>query len=283
MFLGWIFINTIKHPYYSTVYLFQQSHQNISSQCPFVSFIKYNNWIAIKKRVSHCLTEQHTICHVPERCKIKFLQTCSTLRKEELCWQCFLYMHKTFNNIYLRRDIIITLCNPPQPTYFNAVLGLVQSSNRMVYPTSCPSWMSNSSDTRWATLMAATLLGWVQATALRLSCLASKHHWGIYSKQIHVICIMCMLTGNVWVFCILISLFSLFLRTVIFLLHLQKGSPHFNSPAWVQFHSNPAETSWHCVHNVTSNFMTQIQASSKVPWPNKTQEQLARNSGFGPV
>ena len=44
------------------------------------------------------------------------------------------------------------------------VLAEVQSSNRIVYPTSCPKVTSISSATRCATLIAATRLGWVQAT-----------------------------------------------------------------------------------------------------------------------
>ena len=38
---------------------------------------------------------------------------------------------------------------------------LVQSSNRMAYPTSCPNGVPNSSLTRLATDIAATRLGWV--------------------------------------------------------------------------------------------------------------------------
>jgi hypothetical protein len=44
-------------------------------------------------------------------------------------------------------------------TYFKSVLAEEQSSKRILYPTSCPKQTSISSDTRWATDMAATLLG----------------------------------------------------------------------------------------------------------------------------
>ena len=82
-----------------------------------------------------------------------------------------MYMYHSDGVISSRNWVLIT--------YFSTVLGLVQSSKRMVYPTSWPIITSSSSATRWATLIAATLLGWVQATHLRLSMRVSRHHWGI--------------------------------------------------------------------------------------------------------
>nr|CAI5828305.1 unnamed protein product [Callosobruchus analis] len=54
------------------------------------------------------------------------------------------------------------LNNIPSVIYFIIVSGLVQSSKRMVYPTSWPNLHPNSSATRLATDMAATRLGCVQ-------------------------------------------------------------------------------------------------------------------------
>lgn len=66
-------------------------------------------------------------------------------------------------------------------THLSKVLDEVQSSNRILYPTSDPRQTSISSDTRCATDMAATLLGWVHATPflLNLALTHSRHHWGI--------------------------------------------------------------------------------------------------------
>ena len=67
--------------------------------------------------------------------------------------------------------------------YLSKVLELVQSSNRIVYPTSCPRTTSISSATRWATLMAATLRGCVHDTHflanLSFNWVSSTSHWGI--------------------------------------------------------------------------------------------------------
>lgn len=48
--------------------------------------------------------------------------------------------------------------------HLRKVFGLVQSSKRILYPTSSPSDTSISSATRLATDMAATRRGWVHAT-----------------------------------------------------------------------------------------------------------------------
>ncbi len=57
--------------------------------------------------------------------------------------------------------------------YFWMVFSLVQSSKRIEYPTSLPSLTPISSDTRAATLMAATRRGWVQAIFMLLGRIAS--------------------------------------------------------------------------------------------------------------
>jgi hypothetical protein len=60
---------------------------------------------------------------------------------------------------------IVSLNNIPSVMYFILVLvGDDKSSNRIAYPTSSPSTVPTSSATLVATLVAATRLGWVQAT-----------------------------------------------------------------------------------------------------------------------
>ena len=76
----------------------------------------------------------------------------------------------------------------PSVMYFKRVRCDEQSSKRIEQPTSWPSCTSISSATRAATLIAATLLGCVHATPLRLpgNLLAnSTQHCGIY-KYIHI-------------------------------------------------------------------------------------------------
>lgn len=70
-------------------------------------------------------------------------------------------------------------------TYFSMVFAELQSSNLIEYPTSCPSMTSISSATLWATLMAATLRGCVQATPRfgpGRDLTMSTHHWGIWKR-----------------------------------------------------------------------------------------------------
>lgn len=71
-------------------------------------------------------------------------------------------------------------------SYLRIVLEDVQSSKRMLYPTSWPRPTSISSATRAATDMAATLRGWVQATPFftKRALTHSRHHWGIYNTRI---------------------------------------------------------------------------------------------------
>ena len=56
----------------------------------------------------------------------------------------------------------------PSVMYLITVDGPVQSSNLIVYPTSCPKSQPNSSATRFATLIAATRRGCVQPIMPRL-------------------------------------------------------------------------------------------------------------------
>ncbi|KAJ1499602.1 hypothetical protein HMI55_004310 [Coelomomyces lativittatus] len=63
-------------------------------------------------------------------------------------------------------SVMASLNNIPSVMYFKTVRGLVQSSNRIEYPTSSPMATSISSDTRFATDMAATRRGCVQAIIL---------------------------------------------------------------------------------------------------------------------
>ena len=74
------------------------------------------------------------------------------------------------------------------------------------------------------------------------------------------------------------------LKNCKFWMHLQKGSPHcgINSPAWDEFHSS-RDVVFVCRFKFHSLFWAKFQASSKVPWPNKIQQQLSRNPGFGRV
>jgi len=59
--------------------------------------------------------------------------------------------------------------------YFNTVLLEVLSSNLIEYPTSSPNYTSISSETLFATLIAATLLGYVQAIARAVPYFSSKN------------------------------------------------------------------------------------------------------------
>jgi len=73
----------------------------------------------------------------------------------------------TMITLYLlsKGSTIVSLNNIPSVIYFIRVLvGDDRSSNRIAYPTSSPSTVPTSSATRVATLVAATRLGWVQAT-----------------------------------------------------------------------------------------------------------------------
>lgn len=66
-----------------------------------------------------------------------------------------------------RGSTIVSLNSIPSVRYFILVLvGDDRSSNLMAYPTSSPNTVPTSSATLVATLVAATLLGWVQATTL---------------------------------------------------------------------------------------------------------------------
>ena len=61
------------------------------------------------------------------------------------------------------------------------VFGVVKSSNLIEYPTSCPSLTFISSETRFATLVAATLLGCVHATFYpRFASPHSTRYYGIW-------------------------------------------------------------------------------------------------------
>jgi hypothetical protein len=65
---------------------------------------------------------------------------------------------------------IVSLNNIPSVMYFIRVLvGDDRSSNRIAYPTSSPRTVPTSSATLVATLVAATRLGWVQATTWLLT------------------------------------------------------------------------------------------------------------------
>ena len=73
----------------------------------------------------------------------------------------------TMITLYLLNNgsTIVSLNNIPSVIYFIRVLvGDDRSSNRIAYPTSSPSTVPTSSATLVATLVAATRLGWVQAT-----------------------------------------------------------------------------------------------------------------------
>ena len=73
----------------------------------------------------------------------------------------------TMITLYLLNNgsTIVSLNNIPSVMYFIRVLvGDDRSSNRIAYPTSSPSTVPTSSATLVATLVAATRLGWVQAT-----------------------------------------------------------------------------------------------------------------------
>jgi hypothetical protein len=72
-----------------------------------------------------------------------------------------------------------SLNNIPSVIYFKIVFYDVFSSNLIEYPTSSPKATSISSDTLFATLIAATLLGYVHAIALPLPYFSSKNY-GIY-------------------------------------------------------------------------------------------------------
>ena len=61
-----------------------------------------------------------------------------------------------------RRTARYSLISMPSVMYLITVDGPVQSSKRIVYPTSCPKSHPNSSATRFATLIAATRRGCVQ-------------------------------------------------------------------------------------------------------------------------
>lgn len=64
----------------------------------------------------------------------------------------------------------------PSVMYLILVSGLVQSSNRIVYPTSCPRRHPTSSATRLATDMAATRRGCVQPILSRSAYPASARY-----------------------------------------------------------------------------------------------------------
>mmetsp|Transcript_11528 Transcript_11528/g.42703 ORF Transcript_11528/g.42703 Transcript_11528/m.42703 type:complete len:321 (-) Transcript_11528:650-1612(-) len=83
----------------------------------------------------------------------------------------------------------------PSVMYLITVSGDVMSSNRIAYPTSSPSRHPNSSATRFATLIAATLRGCVHPILPRLVYPASARYW--------VICVVLPLpvspiTTNTW-------------------------------------------------------------------------------------
>ena len=65
-------------------------------------------------------------------------------------------------NATLQRTAKYSRMSMPSVIYLITVEGPVQSSKRIVYPTSCPRSHPNSSATRFATLIAATRRGCVQ-------------------------------------------------------------------------------------------------------------------------
>lgn len=45
-------------------YLLQQTKEDISVDCPLVSFIQHDNGVLAQFRVDQALSQQHTVCHV---------------------------------------------------------------------------------------------------------------------------------------------------------------------------------------------------------------------------
>jgi hypothetical protein len=80
---------------------------------------------------------------------------------------------------------IVSLNSIPSVMYLIRVLvGDDRSSNRIAYPTSSPRTVPTSSATLVATLVTATLLGWVHATTwLFPDHPASCRYWGISAYQ----------------------------------------------------------------------------------------------------
>lgn len=136
-------------------YIPKESKQDICIEWAFVSFVHYDSTVIIQVGLSQRFSQQNTIRHILND---SFLQKKKT--------------NPTWITLILEISRISKFMSINTRTYYNSIKYIkikkstsdVQSSKRIAYPTSCPSSTPISSETRLATDMAATLLGWVQPT-----------------------------------------------------------------------------------------------------------------------
>lgn len=170
-------------------YLLQKSKEHICVYGPLVGFIQHDNGILGQIRIYEALPQQHPICHVFDDSLRAgaVLKSNGVANLDREIEQKLKLQNEVTNTINSQFDCSMFVLQTRKQTHNTLAPVLIfPTSPRgyLVHPsawklTSCPKQQPNSSDTLFATDMAATLRGWVHPILPLDVYPASARYWVI--------------------------------------------------------------------------------------------------------